>query len=70
MTMPFTHSSKEAQLALHLSDSSLRKLRRAGVLKPGIHYRAVGAGTIKPMLLWDVAACEAALIERASDVLP
>lgn len=57
-------------MALHLSDSSLRSLRKAGVLKPGVHFRAVGAGTTKPPLLWDVAECEAALIARASDVLP
>ena len=48
---------------------SLRRLRDEGVLKAGLHYRALGQGTTRPPLLWDPAATDAALAQRSRRVL-
>lgn len=56
-------------MQLRTSDSTLRRLRREGVLKPGQHYRAQGTGTVKPVLLWDAAAVDAALAQRSRRAL-
>ena len=61
----FTHTTTEACIALHVSDSTLRRLRRMGVLQAGVHFRAVGAGISKPALLWDVKATDEALANRS-----
>ena len=63
--MPFTATTQEVSEQLRLSDSTLRRLRRQGVLKPGQHFRAIGGGTLKPALLWDVAATDTALAQRS-----
>jgi hypothetical protein len=67
--MPFTATTQEVSEQLRLSDSTLRRLRREGVLKPGQHFRAIGGGTLKPSLLWDVAATDAALAQRSRRAL-
>lgn len=61
----FTATTQEVAEQLRTSDSTLRRLRREGVLKPGIHFRAIGSGTVKPALLWDVGACDAAMAQRS-----
>jgi hypothetical protein len=65
----FTLSTKEICQALRTSDSTLRRLRLEGALQPGIHFRAVGFGTKRPVLLWDAAATDAALAERSGILL-
>ncbi len=65
----FTATTKEVADQLRTSDSTLRRLRREGVLKPGQHYRAQGTGTVKPTLLWDAAAVDAALAQRSRRAL-
>lgn len=67
--MPFTLTTREVAAELRLSDSTLRRLRREGVLKPGQHFRAIGGGTVKPSLLWDAAATDAALAQRSRRAL-
>lgn len=67
--MPFTLTTREVAAELRLSDSTLRRLRREGVLKPGQHFRAIGGGTVKPSLLWDAAATDAALALRSRRAL-
>jgi hypothetical protein len=67
--MPFTATTQEVSEQLRLSDSTLRRLRREGVLKPGQHFRAIGGGTLKPALLWDAAATDAALAHRSRRTL-
>ena len=47
-----------------MSESTLLRLRREGVLKPGTHYRATGMGTVRSPLAWDPAATEQALATR------
>ncbi|MCP9824675.1 helix-turn-helix domain-containing protein [Synechococcus sp. EJ6-Ellesmere] len=49
--MEFTYSTREACKALRISDRTLLRLRRDGVLRPGDHYRAAGAGQHRPTLL-------------------
>ena len=66
----FRSTTQETALHLRTSDSTLRRLRREGVLKAGLHYRAIGSGTIKPTLLWDPEACDAALAQRSRRALP
>jgi hypothetical protein len=67
--MPFNLTTREVAAELRLSDSTLRRLRREGVLKPGQHFRAIGGGTVKPSLLWDAAATDAALAQRSRRAL-
>jgi hypothetical protein len=67
--MPFTATTQEVSEQLRLSDSTLRRLRREGVLKPGQHFRAIGSGTVKPSLLWDAAATDTALAQRSRRAL-
>jgi len=63
--MAFTLTTKEVAERLRLSDSTLRRLRQEGILKPGLHFRAVGTGKQKPHLLWDEVASDAALAQRS-----
>lgn len=67
--MPFTSTTSEAAKKLRLSEVTLRRLRDEGVLKAGLHYRALGQGTTRPPLLWDPAATDAALAQRSRRVL-
>ena len=62
--MRFTQSSAELREALAVSESSLYRLRKEGVLRPGVHYRAQGYGSVKPQLRWDPEAVENALAQR------
>ena len=66
--MRFTATTQEAVQILRISEATLRRLRRAGVLRPGIHYCAIGAGSIAPTLLWAPAACQEALAKRSRKV--
>lgn len=63
--MSFRLTTPEVCALLRTSDSTLRRLRREGVLKAGKHFRAIGTGTIKPELLWDGEATDLALALRA-----
>lgn len=66
--MQFTATTKEAVVLLRISEATLRRLRRAGVLRPGIHYCAIGAGSIAPTLLWAPGACQKALADRSKKI--
>lgn len=65
----FTATTSEVVVQLRTSDSTLRRLRREGVLKPGLHFRAIGSGTVRPSLLWDPQATDAALAQRSRRAL-
>ena len=67
--MRFTFTTSEAAEALRTSESTLRRLRKAGVLRPGIHFVAGGAGTVRPALLWAPEAVQEALAKRSRQVL-
>jgi hypothetical protein len=67
--MKFTFTTKEAAEILRTSEATLRRLRRAGVLRPGIHFCASGAGSIAPTLLWAPEACQEALAQRSRQIL-
>jgi Helix-turn-helix domain len=67
--MRFNATTQEAAEILRTSESTLRRLRRAGVLRPGIHFCASGAGAISPPLLWAPEACEQALAKRSRQIL-
>ena len=67
--MAFSFTTSELSEQLRVSDSTLRRLRREGVLKPGQHFRAIGGGTVKPALLWDAVATDAALAYRSRRTL-
>ena len=67
--MAFTLTTKEAASQLRTSDQTLRRLRQEGVLKAGVHFRAIGSGKQKPQLLWDVTAADAALAQRSRRTL-
>jgi hypothetical protein len=67
--MRFSATTQEAALALRVSESTLRRLRRAGVLRPGTHFCASGAGAISPNLLWAPEACQEALAKRSRQIL-
>jgi hypothetical protein len=67
--MAFNLTTVEAVDALRISTTTLRRLRKEGILKPGIHFRAMGAGSIRPPLVWDGAAIDAALVNRSRRTL-
>ncbi len=62
--MSFTLTTHECAQALRTSPKALRLWRSEGFLKPGVHYRAIGPGKVRPTLLWDREATEAALAKR------
>ena len=62
--MKFSSTTAELRAALPVSDSSLYRLRKDGVLRPGVLYRAQGYGSFKPQLRWDPEAVESALAQR------
>jgi hypothetical protein len=66
--MKFTATTKETARILRTSESTLRRLRKAGVFKPGIHFCASGAGAISPALLWAPEACQEALAKRSRQI--
>ena len=70
MLSSFHLTTPEVCAQLRISDSTLRRLRREGVLKAGKHFRAIGSGTVKPALLWDGEATDQALAQRSRRVLP
>ena len=67
--MRFHATTQEAAQILRTSESTLRRLRRAGVLRPGVHFCASGAGAISPTLLWAPEACQEALAKRSRQIL-
>jgi len=67
--MRFHATTQETAEILRTSESTLRRLRRAGVLRPGIHFCASGAGSVAPSLLWAPEACQEALAERSRQIL-
>ena len=66
--MRFTATTKEAVQILRISEATLRRLRRDGILRPGIHYCATGAGCVAPNLLWNPEAVQEALARRTRRV--
>lgn len=67
--MRFHATTKETAAELRTSVSTLRRLRHAGVLRPGIHFCASGAGTVAPNLLWSPEAVQEALAKRSRRIL-
>jgi hypothetical protein len=67
--MAFNLTTSEVADLLRTSDTTLRRLRQEGILKPGIHFRAVGPGRVRPALLWDGDAADAALAHRSRKAL-
>jgi hypothetical protein len=67
--MAFTHTTSECARLLRTSTKALRQWRCEGYLKPGEHFRALGPGRIRPSLIWDPEATEAALARRTKKVL-
>jgi len=67
--MRFTATTAEAIELLRTSESTLRRLRRAGVLRAGTHFCVAGAGTNRPTLLWAPAEVQEALARRTRQVL-
>ncbi|MFN6131895.1 MAG: hypothetical protein ACK46L_03105 [Synechococcaceae cyanobacterium] len=67
--MAYSHSTREACEALRISDRTLLRLRREGVLRAGDHFRAAGAGVCRPPLLWNIEEVERTLARRSRRVL-
>lgn len=67
--MAYTHSTREACESLRISDRSLLRLRRDGVLRAGDHFRAAGAGVSRPPLLWNIDEVERTLARRSRRLL-
>ena len=67
--MTFNLTTVEAVDVLRISTTTLRRLRKDGILKPGIHFRALGAGSIRPPLVWDGSAIDLTLAQRSRRIL-
>ena len=61
----FAWTTAQVCEAVCLSASTLKALRREGVLTPGRHYRYAGIGKLRPRLRWNLAAVEEALSTRS-----
>lgn len=62
--MAFAHTTAEAAKVLRTSSRTLLLLKKEGAFRAGIHYRPLGIGKVRPKLLWDITAVEAALVKR------
>jgi hypothetical protein len=49
--------TSEAAAALNCSVSTLQRMRRVGLLQPGLHWRRIAGGRRAPVIV-DVAAAE------------
>lgn len=58
-------SGKELREALRIGHNVELRLRREGVLRPGVHFRRKGCTASSP-LVYDLAACEQALRDKAA----
>lgn len=67
--MTFNLTTLEAAEVFRISATTLRRLRKDGVLKSGIHFRAMGVGVIRSPLIWDGEAIDAALTHRSRRTL-
>ena len=67
--MAFTLTTQEAAGVLRISRATLARLRKDGILKAGVHYRAMGAGSLRPPLIWNEEAIELTLTQRSRRVL-
>ena len=65
----FTVTTKELIELMRTSESTLRRLRRAGVLRPGVHFCASGMGEKAPNLLWSPEAVEETMTKRTRRLL-
>ena len=67
--MAFNLTTSEAVDVFRISSTTLRRLRMEGILKPGIHFRAMGAGIVRSPIIWDGEAIDAALTHRSRRTL-
>jgi hypothetical protein len=67
--MKYDITSKQACELLHISESTLRRMRKAGYFRPGTHFIATGMGQKAPSLLWCAALLEEALAKRTRRVM-
>lgn len=67
--MAFPLTTPELQKQLRISESSLLRLRKEGVLKPGVHFRTTGVGGQRSRMLWNPEAVDQALANRTRRVL-
>ena len=67
--MSFSFTTAELIRQSGLSDSTLYRLRKEGILRPGRDYRANGFGTRSPRLAWDPEAVDKSLSLRSKRVL-
>ncbi|MGB7564956.1 MAG: hypothetical protein WBM08_09410 [Prochlorococcaceae cyanobacterium] len=58
-------STAKTTRALRFSRTTLQKLKRAGILKPGTHYYRRGLGRTAPCA-WNIDACRETLLRLAA----
>lgn len=68
MRSRFLLSNSEMATFLGISLSTLKRLREAKLLRAGKHYLPVGIGKKRPILKWDPASTEEALLLRSRRV--
>lgn len=61
----FAYTTAEVCAAVGMCASTLKALRRQGVLTAGRHYRYAGIGQVRPRLRWNLQAVEEALTMRS-----
>ena len=64
-TAPLWVSGKELRSALRIGHNVELRLRREGVLRPGIHFRRKGSSASSP-IVYDLGACDQALRDKAA----
>ncbi|MCP9786792.1 hypothetical protein [Cyanobium sp. N5-Cardenillas] len=63
--MIFTATTGDVRDSLRVSKNTLARMRADGIFRPGVHFVALGTGSLRASLRWDLAAVEATLQKRS-----
>ena len=57
--MIFTATTGDVRDTLRVSKNTLARMRADGIFRPGVHFVALGTGSLRASLRWNLAAVEA-----------
>ncbi len=66
--MIFTATTGDVRDTLRVSKNTLSRMRADGIFRPGVHFVALGTGSLRASLRWNLAAVEATLQKRSKQM--
>jgi len=66
--MAFTYTTAEVAESLRVARNTLGRMRAADILRPGVHFVAVGESLRRPTLRWDLEAVEDTMSRRSKQI--